>query len=281
MLSQNHIEQFRCDGFVVVHDLFSPGEMRRFATAVDRAIDDREDQLPPMGERDEYDRMFSQHYNLWESSEEVRALTFEPRLARIASELLRAPALRVYCDQSFYKEPGSSGTGLHQDYALLSIAESNTLNVWIPLEGCTRGAGALGYLPGSHKYGGVTHLDLLRGMDPLAKVRHLVDRPVFLELPAGSVAFHHVLTYHLSEPNRSSGVRKALAITYFADGSTRGTMWPHASVDRASIQVGEKISGPATPLVWPPRVGPPPTPPLNPKAPRGWPGHRKVYEERT
>jgi ectoine hydroxylase-related dioxygenase (phytanoyl-CoA dioxygenase family) len=276
MISQSDVDQFQRDGFVVVRDVFSAGEMRQFLAAVDSAIGERHDRRSAMAERDAYDRMFTQHFNLWESSEEVRKVTFETRLAEIASSLLQAPALRVYFDQSFYKEPGSTETGVHQDYTLLSIEETETLTAWIPLEGCTRNAGGLGYLPGSHKLGRVTHMDIVRGVDPLARVQHLLPRPVFLELAPGSVAFHHVLTFHLAAPNTSHHTRKALAVTYFADGSTRGTTWPHPSLDRACIAVGERIEGPATPLVWPRRTALPETPPPNPRAPRGWPGHRRA-----
>ena len=276
MLSQSDVDQFARDGFVVVRDVFSTGEMRQFLAAVDAALGQRKDRRPRMGERDAYDRMFTQHFNLWESSEEVRKLTFEPRLAEIASGLLQVPALRVYFDQSFYKEPGSAETGAHQDYTFLSIEETETVTAWIPLEGCTREAGGLAYLPGSHQSGRITNRDIVLGVDPLARVQHLLANPVFLELAPGSVAFHHVLTFHLAAPNTSNRTRKALAVTYFADGSTRGTTWPHPSVDRARIAVGERIQGPATPIVWPARTGLPEAPPPNPRAPRGWPGHRRA-----
>jgi ectoine hydroxylase-related dioxygenase (phytanoyl-CoA dioxygenase family) len=276
MISRQNIDRFAHDGFVVVRDVFSRDEMSRFLAAVDEAVSQRADRPLPMTERDAYDRMFTQYYNLWESSLVVRALTFEPRLAGIASALLGVPAIRVYCDQSFYKDPGSSETGVHQDYRLLSIEETQTVTAWIPLEGCNLEMGPLGYLPGSHRLGRVTNLDLLLGKDGLdsCELQAQLANPTFVELAPGSVAFHHVLTYHLSLPNRSNRTRKAFAITYFADGSTRGTSWPHASVDRANIAVGERIEGPATPLVWPSLNELPPTPPPNPHAPRGWPGYK-------
>jgi ectoine hydroxylase-related dioxygenase (phytanoyl-CoA dioxygenase family) len=280
MIAQADIDRFAREGFVVVPDVFSLEEMRRFLAAVDAAIGQRHDTARPMAERSDYERMFTQYYNLWETSLDVRRLTFEPRLAQIASALLGVPALRVYCDQSFYKDPGSTDTGAHQDYTLLSIEETQTVNAWLPLEGSTVNAGALGYLSGSHKLGRVTNLDLVLGRDPFEsqELRALLANPVFVELAPGSVAFHHVLTFHLSTPNRSSRTRKAFAITYVADGSTRGTSWPHASVDRAGIAVGERIAGPATPIVWPTPGELPPTPPANTNPPRGWPGFKPSAE---
>src|SRR5262245_24253822 len=129
MISQADLDRFACDGFVVVPDVFTPDEMKRFQTVVDAAVQARDGVVAqPMAERSVYDRMFTQYYNLWESSLEVRAFTFDRRLAGIVSQLLGVPALRVYCDQTFYKDPGSSETGVHQDYALLSIEETQTVN---------------------------------------------------------------------------------------------------------------------------------------------------------
>ena len=280
MISPSDVDRFARDGFLVVHNVFSLDEMANFRQAVDAAVNRRGDKPVPMPERSDYDRMFTQYFNLWEDSPEVRRLTFEPRLAGIVSALLARPVLRVYCDQSFYKDPGSSDTGAHQDYTLLSIKETQTVTAWIPLEGCTREAGALGYIPGSHRFGPVTKVDLLLGGNPFdnPELQAMLAHPVIMELAAGSVAFHHVLTYHLSTPNESNRTRKAFAITYIADGSTRGTTWPHASVDRAGIGVGERIEGPATPIVWPPPAEVPAAPPTNANPPRGWPGYKPRLE---
>jgi ectoine hydroxylase-related dioxygenase (phytanoyl-CoA dioxygenase family) len=276
------VDKFRRDGFVAVQNVFSKDELARFRDAVDAGVNARVDELPPMEERDPYDRMFRQHYNLWEDSAGVRALTFHPRVAEIASVLLDARRVRVYCDQSFYKEPGSTETGVHQDYRLLCIEQTATLNAWIPLEGSTLEAGALGYLPGSHRFGAMTNVDFALGRDllELPELRALLDAPVFLELEPGSVAFHHVLTFHLSAPNRTERTRKAFAVTYFADGGTRGSAWPHASVDRTDIAVGESIVGPAVPLAWPASPTLPETPPPIPHPPRGWPGRSAPAPDR-
>jgi hypothetical protein len=80
-----------------------------------------------------------------------------------------------------------------------------------------------------------------------------------------------VLTFHLSTPNLSDETRRAFTITYVADGCTRGTSWPHATVDRMGLHVGDRIEGPAAPIVWPAPARLPDPPPPNPEPPRGWP----------
>jgi ectoine hydroxylase-related dioxygenase (phytanoyl-CoA dioxygenase family) len=273
MIDARDIARFREDGFLLVPDVFSQAEVRRFRRAVDAAIAARGEAPPPMAERDAFDRMFTQHFNLWEDSEAVRALSFEPRLAQIASALLGASRVRVYCDQSFYKEPGSSETRPHQDYPLFSIAETDTVNAWVLLQHAGPEAGTIGYVRGSNHLGRVTSLDLALGRDPCAEepLSRMLAEPIYLDVPLGGVVFHHVSTYHLARANHARRTRKALAVTYFADGATRGSAYPHASVDRAQIGVGEPIRGPGTPIAWPRRAPPPPPPPM-PDPPRGWPG---------
>jgi hypothetical protein len=85
--------------------------------------------------------------------------------------------------------------------------------------------------------------------------------PVFVEVPRGSVAFHHGLTVHLAGPNRTERDRAVQTMIYFPDGSTRGYPVPHFSVDRSGIEVGDVIDGDATPIAWP-RPADAPVPPL-------------------
>ncbi len=75
--------------------------------------------------------------------------------------------------------------------------------------------------------------------------------PVFVEVPRGSVAFHHGLTVHLAGPNTTRTDRSVHTIIYFPDGSTRGYPFPHFAVDRSDIEVGAAIDGDVTPIVWP------------------------------
>src|SRR4029079_852869 len=75
--------------------------------------------------------------------------------------------------------------------------------------------------------------------------------PIFLEVPKGSVAYHHGLTVHLAKPNVSDRDRAVHTIIYFPDGSTRGYPNQHFAVDRGEIEVGQAIASDVKPLVWP------------------------------
>jgi len=249
------VEHFRRDGFVVVPDLLDAAEVVRFGAAVDAAVALRSrHDTRPLAQKSAYEQSFTQCQNLWEDCPDVRPLTFHPRIAETAARLLGVDAVRIWHDQALYKEAGGRETDPHQDQPYWPIVETDTITAWIPFDGSTMANGAMGYLPGSHRLGLREFVDIFsgRGEDPLA--RHELERltPVWVEVPAGSVAFHHGLTFHLAKPNTTGTVRRVHTAIYFADGSTRGEgRFPHPSVERAGIAMGAVIASDVTPIAWP------------------------------
>jgi hypothetical protein len=78
---------------------------------------------------------------------------------------------------------------------------------------------------------------------------------VFVEVPKGSVAYHHGLTVHLANANTTDRDRAVHTIIYFPDGHTRGYPFPHFAVDRGGIEVGQRIDSDTTPIAWPRPAG--------------------------
>jgi ectoine hydroxylase-related dioxygenase (phytanoyl-CoA dioxygenase family) len=191
--------------------------------------------------------------NLWEDFPEIRKLTFHQRLGRAAAELLGVAAVRLWHDQALYKQAGGRETDPHQDHPYWPINETASVTAWIPFAGSTLESGAMAYLPGSHAIGLRKFVNIFFGEphDLLADPELAGIEPVYVEVPKGSVAFHHGLTVHLARPNRTASDRAVHTIIYFPDGSTRGYPYPHFSVDRAGIEVGQAIDSEVTPIVWP------------------------------
>ena len=153
--------------------------------------------------------------------------------------------IRIWHDQALYKEAGGRPTDPHQDQPYWSIAETDTITAWIPFDGSTVANGAMAYLPGSHRIGLRTFVNIFTGPpeDTLGRDELRQIEPLTVEVPAGSVAFHHGLTFHLAAPNQTDSVRRVHTAIYFADGSTRGEgRYPHPSVERAHIAVGAVIA---------------------------------------
>jgi ectoine hydroxylase-related dioxygenase (phytanoyl-CoA dioxygenase family) len=259
------VEAFRADGYVVVPDLLEANELSSYGAAVTRAVRERKaSDSRTLGEKTQYEQSFTQCQNLWEDYLDVRPLSFHPRIGQAAAELLGVDSVRLWHDQALYKEPGGRVTDAHQDQPYWPIQEPLTITAWIPFEGSTLESGAMGYVPGSHRVGLRRFVNIFVGEpENLLEAPELAGiDPVFVEVPAGSVAFHHGLTAHLAKPNTTDRPRAVYTVIYFADGCHRkqGRL-EHPAVNRAGIARGEVIASDVTPVAWPRPDGDlPPTP---------------------
>jgi len=264
LLPPETVAEFRAKGFVVVPDLLDADELDRYGQAVTEAVQSRTSgDERPLEEKSRYQQSFQQCMNLWEDFAAARPLTFHPRLGQAAAELLGVDAVRLWHDQALYKQAGGRETDPHQDHPYWPIKETASVTAWIPFEGSTLESGAMGYLPGTHAIGLRKFVNIFFGEPEniLADPEVTGIEPVFVEVPKGSVAYHHGLTIHLANPNTTGRDRAVHTIIYFPDGSTRGYPHPHFCVDRGGIEVGDPIASDATPIAWPRPDGDlPPTP---------------------
>ena len=113
--------------------------------------------------------------------------------------------MRIWQDQILIKPSGGKPTIAHQDLPFWPWNSSDGVSIWIPIHGSTYEDGTLGFIPGSHRLGLKERIDIVN-----EKEHHLLTHPKlvgmephFVEVPAGSIVFHHPLTVHLSSPNMS------------------------------------------------------------------------------
>jgi len=252
------IERFRRDGFVVVPDLLGDDEIEAYGAAVNAAVRQRTaDDNRALADKSRYQQSFVQCMNLWEDFDDVRPLTFHPRLGQAAAELLGVDTIRVWHDQALYKLAGGRQTDAHQDHPYWPMLETPSITAWIPFATATRESGSLAFLPGSHDIGLRRFINIFYG-DPEDILAHpdLRDlEPVYVDVPKGSVSFHHGLTVHFADGNGTDRDRAVHTIIYFRDGNTRGYPNPHFAVDRAGIEVGQPIRSDVTPIAWPRPAG--------------------------
>ncbi len=262
------VASFRDLGYAVVPDLVGHGELDHYREVVTRAVATRKaGDTRTLDAKSRYEQSFIQCQNLWEDFPEVRPLTFHPRVAQAAAELLGAERVRLWHDQALYKEPGGRETDAHQDLPYWPIEEPRALTAWIPFEGSTLDSGAMGYVPGSHRLGLRRFVNIFRAEpEDLLTQPELDGRaPVFVEVPKGGVAFHHALTAHLARPNRTDRARAVHTAIFFADGCHRlAKEQPHPAVDRAEIPLGAVIDSDVTPIAWPRPHDSLPPPPIEP-----------------
>ena len=156
-LTQDQIDSYRQNGFVVLHDFLTPEELETWRQAVDGAVRQRGKQKMFNQEVDEdqeetyYDYVFVQRINLWQDSLDVRRLILDPRLGRMASDLAGVEGVRIWHDQALIKQPWANPTGWHLDNPYWSYSSRKTLSLWVALDDATLQNGCLYFLPGSHK----------------------------------------------------------------------------------------------------------------------------------
>lgn len=270
-------ETFSEKGYVVVPGLLPLDDVARFGAAVDAGVAARTaGDARALTDKSAYEQSFSQVINLWEDTPDVRPLTFHPAITAMAASLLGVERVRLWHDQALYKEAGGRHTDPHQDQPYWPIVETDTITAWIPLMDVSLEAGAMGYVPGSHRFGVRKFAGIFwgEGFDLEAGPEAQGVPPEFAPVRAGDVAFHHGLTIHLAGANDSAETRRAHTAIFFADGSTRaGKPRGHPSVERGDVAVGEPIASAVTPIAHPLPAGTLPATPPRPEQPTpGWPG---------
>tara|TARA_Y100000739_G_scaffold212544_1_gene204823 strand:- start:2238 stop:3089 length:852 start_codon:yes stop_codon:yes gene_type:complete len=249
-------KRFNDEGFIVIRDVFEPSEIEFYREVVKEAIKERKQfDERVLEDKSEYEKSFTQCQNLWEDYIDIRKLTFDQRICKIASELLDVDAIRLWHDQALVKESGGRETDPHHDQPYWPIKEAKTITAWIPLCDVDETNGQLGFYPGSHKLADKKFIDIFSGKvnekEFLETSNLKSDEISYQELKAGDVSFHHGLTFHRAKPNLSNKDRIVHTAIFFADGSTRGDDKFHFSVDRPEIKVGQKIESDVTPLAYP------------------------------
>jgi len=185
--------RFREDGFVRLAGVFDTDTLVAFEREISR-VTFAENPLDgvPMHERTTYGKAFIQVFNLWTKSPEARRLSFSKRLAGIATELLDTQGVRMWHDQSLYKEPSGGFTPWHADQQYWPMSSGLCVTAWIPLHAVPLEQGPLSFGKGSHlkKIG----RDLEISDDSEKMIREELAREGVVEVAepyaAGDVSFH-------------------------------------------------------------------------------------------
>ena len=249
-------KSFNEDGFVVVRDLFDSSEIKFYREVIKEAIKERKHfDERVLKDRSDYEQSFTQCQNLWEDYIDIRKLTFDQRVCKIASKLLDTEAIRLWHDQALLKESGGRETDPHHDQPYWPIKETKTITAWIPLCDIDETNGQLGFYSGSHKIKDKKFINIFSGKvdenNFLETANVSPDQISYQVMKEGDVSFHHGLTFHRAKSNISNYDRIVHTAIFFADGCTRGDDKFHFSVDRSNIKVGEKIDSDVTPIAFP------------------------------
>ena len=215
-LSDEQVARFRRDGFIKLKDVFNADELHHYGQEITWLTIALNTQTTPLEQRSTYDRAFLQVMNLWEQGGPVREFVYGKRLAGLAAALLQVDGVRLYHDQSLYKEPGGGITPAHADQYYWPVDSDRTVTAWVPLQAVPQEMGPLAFFAGSQEveFGrdlGISddsERQITANME--AEGFPVVDTPFAL----GEVSFHLGWTFHRAGPNRSTQPRSVMTVIY-------------------------------------------------------------------
>ena len=258
-LTAGQIAAFRRDGFIKLQHVLSPETLAHYGAEITRLTLALNTQDKPLEVRSTYDKAFLQVMNLWQHSAVVAEFVMGRRLGRIAAQLLEVQGVRLYHDQSLYKEPGGGITPAHADQYYWPLASDRAITAWIPLQAVPEPMGPLGFYARSQcvPFG----RDLGIGDESEAKISAHMARHGFAfdsgPFDLGEVSFHLGWTFHKAGPNRSETPRSVMTVIYM-DAQMRLAESPSAAQRNDWAQwcpaamPGQVIDTPNNPVIWPP-----------------------------
>ena len=225
--TQEQIERFRRDGFLIVDKLIEPAAaseiLARFEGIFERGEYEtgiRPDEVNlPVGDPP-YTRQIC---NAWKSDLAVARQVLSEGMGKACAQLGGWTGTRLMIDNLLWKPVGGRAIGFHQDsmYSLW-IDKPALVSCWLALDHTTAEGGTLVYVRGSHKWGEAKPIMKFHGPeDDLKEVREWAETHglelelVPIEVPPGGGAFHDGWLWHGSRVNRAAVPRRALAMHYF------------------------------------------------------------------
>lgn len=256
-VSPAQIASFEAEGFVRLKGVFAPDTLAQYGAEITRMTMALNTQTVPMEERSTYDKAFLQVMNLWEHGGAPREFVFGKKLARIAADLLGARGVRLYHDQSLYKEPGGGITPAHADQFYWPLASDRCVTAWVPLQAVAQEMGPLAFYAGSQRKEIGRDLPISdeseRAISTAMEAEGfpVIDAPFAL----GEVSFHRGWTFHRAGPNRSERPRSVMTVIYMdVDMRLKAPANEQQRVDWErwcpGARVGEIIDTPLNPVLY-------------------------------
>lgn len=261
-LSEEKVNSFHRNGYVLGEELISKDEVELLQSEVLRVIEDRNrtDLPQPLLTRDlslvkgEGNTVW-QIVNIWQASEAFKKVVLDSRLGETAAELLNANEVRLWHDQIQYKPAEVGGVNnWHQDSPYWPcINQGHAVTAWLALDHADEDNGCMRMVKGSHLWGDT--IDFLhKEMSDFDKpATHYGEHEIQVssaEVPEGHVHFHHGFTYHGSSNNQSGRPRRALAMHFISEKTIYTGPKGHPCEELIDVQPGSKIEGMGFPLVY-------------------------------
>ena len=229
-LPLKQIEQFKLNGFLQVEHVLSAGEVESLAARSDLIAGGNAAHVPATsiqleqvfrsGEQGFENQVLAVRklYNLAVYDEVMWTHACNPKIVDIVADLLGTDDIKMYGDQLFMKAPGTgTAQDWHQDSASWrDILPMDLVTAWTAIDPADEDNGCLNFVPGTHRWGMLQKTKV----EPLLEDFGSAAWPIVpAPLAAGSISFHHSLTLHQSNANKSGRRRRGYAVHYMRASS--------------------------------------------------------------
>ena len=264
--SQQEIDFYQDNGYVVIENFLTPAELEDWRTNVHEACEERKLAPKPKegdpwlinstenSNNDYYANVFLQCIKLADTHDGMRRIMLDPALGEFAATLGQMDGIRIWHDQALIKPPFGNPTGWHLDNPYWSFYDKRSLSIWVALDDATLGNGCMWYVPGSHRTARFENANIGQNMGDLFKIYpEWTDiTPVACPCPAGSAVFHNGIVAHGAGANMTNKPRRAMTCAYMPDGATfngQQNVLPKTYFD--TLTPGQALADDTiNPLVW-------------------------------
>ena len=229
------------NGFVHLEQVLSKKEISFFRKEIKKVAEEK-----IKNKEKEFGGAFYQALNIRFDSKSVEKFCLSKRLGKIAADLMRVNAVRIFHEQAIFKHPGDTKSYWHQDQFFWPLETKLHIGMWMPLIDCTKDMGIMRFVKKSHTMGDQMGMSITNKsenhFDDIIKKNKL---EVFEldSIKAGDYTFHFGWTIHGAGLNKSNKVREAMVVTYYADGSRVGKLETKDRKGDAELFLGGKKAG--------------------------------------
>jgi phytanoyl-CoA hydroxylase len=228
-LTDEQLEAYHRDGYIVVEDLVPPQEVEALRNRLREYTHggrSREKIVVQMEPRIQRGELKVDHPGdgirkidgLVQGDDLFQALGLNENIVGIIEQIL-GPDIKMFRNSLLLKPPEvGSQKGWHQDSPYWPIEPMDLCSCWFPLDDATVENGCMTVLPGWHKRGPLPHIHVTD--DYVIEPKYIDEsQAVLCPMRAGSGLFFHSLLPHYTAPNRSQRWRRAIALSYMSSKS--------------------------------------------------------------
>ena len=236
-LTESEVSYFHENGYLLLEDVLDESDLSPVIDEYSDIIDERAERLHEEGKvKSTYsDKPFTErlHYLAAEAQEVTADLDIMRARGVATFNFLKSPKIldiaesfvgsEIVCNPIQHirtvlpiKETQRFPTPWHQDAGVCwpDTDPYFMLTIWIPIVDATEENGCLQVLPGSHKFGLLTHGWNEAGLAVSPEHQPPNLQPKVLPIRAGGVILFHNYTLHSAKPNKSDTVRWSFDLRY-------------------------------------------------------------------